>query len=130
MPRVKTYLSTGEAAALFDVDPETILRWIKLGDIPAIRTPGGHYRIHKNVFLSKLLKSEGETQSDNSYCWEYYSDSGKIAEECKKCIAFESRAKRCYVLSKIETQIGHSKLYCSNTCEECNYYNVCHQFKN
>ena len=85
MPREKNYLSTGEAAAIFDVDPDTVLRWIKLGDIPAIRTPGGHYRIHKNVFLSKLIQSEHEKQTDLSYCWEYHSDAGKIAEECKKC---------------------------------------------
>ena len=130
MPRVKTYLSTGEAAALFDVDPETVLRWINIGEIPAIRTPGGHYRIHKNVFLSKIIRSEDEKQSELSYCWKFHSDSGKIAKECKQCIAYESRANRCYVLSKIETQIGHAKQFCSESCEDCTYFRNCHQFAN
>ena len=130
MPRVKTYLSTGEAAALFDVDSDTVLRWINIGKIPAIRTPGGHYRIHKNVFLSKLIQSEEKTQSELSYCWEYHSDAGKVAEDCKECIAYESRSNRCYILYKIETQIGHAKLHCSNTCEDCTYYRNCHQFSN
>ena len=56
MARVKNYLTTGEAAAIFDVDSDTVLRWINAGEIPAIRTPGGHYRIHRNVFLTKMIK--------------------------------------------------------------------------
>src|SRR5210317_2362282 len=115
MPRVKTYLSTGEAAAIFDVDSDTVLRWIKTGEIPAIRTPGGHYRIHKNVFLSKLLRIEDESRTDLSYCWEYNSDSGNIHNECIECIVYKSKTRRCYELSKLPVQIGHAKLNCSES---------------
>jgi excisionase family DNA binding protein len=76
MSKVKNYITTGEAAAIFDVEPDTVLRWIKSGEIPAIRTPGGHYRINRNVFLTKMIKDtsikeENETRSTLSYCWEY-----------------------------------------------------------
>ena len=56
MSKVKNYITTGEAAAIFDVDSDSILRWIKSGEIPAIRTPGGHYRINRNVFMMKMIK--------------------------------------------------------------------------
>ncbi len=86
MPRVKNYLTTGEAAAIFDVDPDTVLRWIKLGEIPAIRTPGGHYRIHRNVFLTKMIKGNDDIRTDLSYCWEYNSDSGNIRPNSFPCL--------------------------------------------
>jgi excisionase family DNA binding protein len=44
MNKVKNFITTGEAASIFGVDPDTVLRWIKSDDIPAIRTSGGHYR--------------------------------------------------------------------------------------
>lgn len=34
-----------EVADIFKVDPKTVKRWISLGKLKAIRTPGGHYRI-------------------------------------------------------------------------------------
>jgi excisionase family DNA binding protein len=122
MVKVKNYLTTGEAAAIFDVDPDTILRWIKSGDIPAIRTPGGHYRINRNVFLTKMIKEKNETQTDFSYCWEYNSKSGIIRDGCKKCIVYKSRASKCYELGKLPIPIGHSKLFCSESCKDCQYY--------
>ena len=119
MAKVKNYLSTGEAAAIFDVDPDTVLRWIKSGEIPAIRTPGGHYRIHRNIFLTKMNEQKSDTRTDLSYCWEYHSESGIIKYECEECIVYKSKTSRCYELSKLPVQIGHSKLKCSESCEEC-----------
>ncbi len=66
MSKVKSYLTTGEAAAIFDVDPDTVLRWIKSGEIPAIRTPGGHYRINRNVFLTKMIKDTTINEKDET----------------------------------------------------------------
>ena len=133
MNKVKSYLTTGEAAAIFDVDPDTVLRWIKSGEIPAVRTPGGHYRIHRNVFLTKMIKDTSikekyETRSPMPYCWEYNSESGMIREACKECIVYESRASRCYELCKIPATIGHSKFFCSESCKDCQYFKSILQF--
>ncbi len=38
------YLRTGQVAALFGVDPKSVLRWAKRGRLPCVRTPGGHRR--------------------------------------------------------------------------------------
>ena len=127
MSRVKNYLTTGEAAAIFNVDPDTVLRWIKSGDIPAIRTPGGHYRINRNVFLSKMIEEISdhkprEHRSALPYCWEYNSESGIIREACKECIVYKSRTCRCYELSNLAAPIGHAKLFYSNSCGECQYF--------
>ena len=130
MAKTINYLSTGEAAAIFNVDSDTVLRWIKSGEIPAIRTPGGHYRIHRNVFITKMIKGEGDTRTDLSYCWEYNSDSGNIHNECIECIVYKSKTSRCYELSKLPVQIGHAKLNCSESCEECQYFKTSLQFSN
>ncbi len=38
-------LRPGEIAEMFDVHVGTVRRWLSDGLIPAIRTPGGQYRI-------------------------------------------------------------------------------------
>lgn len=127
MSKVKNYITTGEAAAIFDVEPDTVLRWIKSGDIPAIRTPGGHYRINRNVFLMKMIEDtstikENDTDSTFSYCWEFHSDSGIIRDECNDCIVYKSKAGKCYELCNLPVSIGHAKLFCSQSCKDCQYY--------
>ena len=127
MSKIKNYITTGEAAAIFDVDSDSILRWIKSGEIPAIRTPGGHYRINRNVFLTKMIKEttpkkENETRSTLSYCWENNSESGIIRDECKDCIVYNSQTSKCYKLSNLPESIGHAKLFCSESCNDCQYF--------
>jgi len=51
------YLRTGEAARLAGVGLNTVKRWIAAGRLPAVRTPGGHWRIPRKAFerfLSRL----------------------------------------------------------------------------
>ena len=127
MSKTKNYITTGEAAAIFDVEPDTVLRWIKSGDIPAIRTPGGHYRINRNVFLTKMIKDttineKDETQPPLSYCWEYNSQEGLVRDGCKKCIVYKSKASKCYELCNLPVSIGHAKLFCSESCNDCQYF--------
>ena len=127
MSKVKNYITTGEAAAIFDVDSDSILRWIKSGEIPAIRTPGGHYRINRNVFMMKMIKDtspkkENEIQPTSSYCWEFNSESGIIRDDCKDCIVYKSKASKCYELCNLPVSIGHAKLFCSESCNDCQYF--------
>lgn len=42
-------LMPGEAAAIFRVDPKTVIRWAKAGRIRATRTPGGQWRIYASA---------------------------------------------------------------------------------
>jgi len=38
------FLSRGQVARLFGVSVSTVTRWARTGLLPAVRTPGGHYR--------------------------------------------------------------------------------------
>jgi len=38
------FLSRGDVARLFGVSLSTVTRWARTGLLPAVRTPGGHYR--------------------------------------------------------------------------------------
>lgn len=44
LPDIEPMLTPAEVAALFAVDPKTVLRWADSGKLPSIRTLGGHRR--------------------------------------------------------------------------------------
>ena len=56
-PRPKP-LSLGDIARYCHVDRVTVQRWVKTSFMPSYRTPGGHYRVHKEDFLEFLKKGE------------------------------------------------------------------------
>lgn len=123
----KEILTTGEAAKFCSVTANTILRWITEGKLPAIRTSGGHNRIARADLLKYMQPEEKSvvprpTDKVYQYCWEFHSSSGVIRDECFKCIVYRSRSGRCYELAKIRSEVGHSRLCCSKTCQECDYY--------
>src|SRR5215469_9819296 len=41
-------LTTGDVARRCSVKPDTVLKWIKKGRLPATLTIGGHYRVDEN----------------------------------------------------------------------------------
>lgn len=47
-------LTPGEVAALFRVDPKTITRWAKSGQLKGFKTPGGHMRFHWDEIKSHI----------------------------------------------------------------------------
>jgi excisionase family DNA binding protein len=52
-------LSTGNAARLLSVTPDTVLKWIKSGRLPAIRTAGGPYRIARRDIAALMGDDAG-----------------------------------------------------------------------
>ncbi len=136
------FLTTGQAAELCSVTPDTVRKWIHSGWLRARRTPGGHHRIDERD-LEQILGRAGELEeADNKsspsfelhpsskpatgfrYCWEYNND-GALPHGCKECAVYQMRAYRCYEVAKLSPE-SHNKLYCNNTCSECDYYRQVH----
>ncbi len=129
----KEFVTTGQAAELCSVTPDAVLKWVKAGRIPASRTPGGHFRIHRSALLSimesgELALSAAEEKPEQPYkfCWDYYAVGGKVKKGCLKCIAFRSRALRCYEMRDLPKNAGFAGLFCNKTCADCDYYRVVH----
>ena len=55
----KEYYTTGEVARKFGVSAFTVWYWIQKGKIKAIKTPGGHFRIHREE-VERLLRGSTE----------------------------------------------------------------------
>jgi excisionase family DNA binding protein len=55
MQDVERLLLPAEVAVLLRVSPKTVTRWAKKGDLPSVRTPGGHRRYKESV-IRALLK--------------------------------------------------------------------------
>ncbi|MFH1374170.1 MAG: helix-turn-helix domain-containing protein [bacterium] len=128
--RSRDYLTTTEAAKLLCVSPDTVLKWVKAGKVKSRRTLGGHFRIP----VSELSSFASETPitvdweqlssrpAAHQYCWEFLAAGGEIKEECRDCITFRSRARRCYELKDLPGGLGCLNLMCDTECPECNYY--------
>jgi excisionase family DNA binding protein len=123
-------LTTGKAAELLGVTPDTVLRWIKQGRLRARRTAGGHHRILLEDIealipdrrTSDTPVPSSECTFEPLHCWEYLNPHGETRDECRGCIVYSSRATRCFRLAELPDEVGHSKLFCHTTCEECAYY--------
>ncbi|MEE9442341.1 MAG: helix-turn-helix domain-containing protein [candidate division Zixibacteria bacterium] len=131
----KRHFTTSEVARLLSVAPDTVLKWVKAGKIASYRTPGGHSRIpaeaiEKMLPDDRLLKKSKELHPDRNdsfqYCWEFFAKSSGLNENCQHCIAYRSRSQRCYEMKHIPKEFGHLKLYCKDSCEECEYYLLTH----
>jgi len=122
------WLSTGKAARLCSVNPDTVLKWIKKGRLAATRTAGGHYRIEEHdiaAFIPPSLVEIPSTQASEGRplrCWEYLSRPGGIRDECKNCVVYQIRAAWCFQVASLECDIGRLKSSCNAPCEDCVYY--------
>jgi excisionase family DNA binding protein len=120
-------LSTGQAAKLLSVTPNTVLKWIKGGRLPAIRTAGGHYRIASEDLDDMVQDQSGVPNHQPSrafvFCWEYHAREGKICGDCVTCLVYRSRALRCFELSSLGRDQGFKGTFCQqSSCEDCAYY--------
>ena len=125
-------LSTGEAARLCRVNPDTVLKWIKNGRLAATRTVGGHYRIEAHDLVSLVPALAGSnvagveplgTDHRPLRCWEYLSRPGAVRDDCRKCVVYQMRAAWCFrVATTLGCEIGQKKSFCATSCEDCAYY--------
>lgn len=129
------FLTTGQAADLCSVTPDTVLKWIRSGRLAARRTAGGHHRIDERD-LERLVMPAPQVQNWEPdlpqsvrrhfrYCWEYNSD-GELSESCRECPAYLMRAQRCYEVANRVPQGDHQRNFCQGTCTECAYYRQVH----
>jgi tRNA 2-thiouridine synthesizing protein E len=125
------WLTTGQAADLCSVTPATVLNWVRKGRLEGVRTAGGHYRIKRDalaLLLSEELSSEfGLPQHGNHSpqplrCWEYFSDGKVLREECRRCVVFRVRAARCFQMAGLGADLGHARMFCQSSCQNCVYY--------
>ncbi len=129
-------LTTGQAAKICSVTPDTVLKWIRSGRLRATRTPGGHHRVSQSDLLHVLNSEQAIIHQDENartpgqhlfrYCWEF-NGNGELLDGCRECVVYLMRAKRCYEVVERAREIGHNKVFCKQSCEECEYYKVVHQ---
>jgi len=136
-------LTTGQAAKLCAVTPDTVLKWIKKGKLAASRTAGGHFRVAlpdlrpflaefgqngtragqtlsvRNPDFSNVRKSQDKGDVP---CWEFLSEDGELRESCRHCVVYRVQATRCFLMAGLESDVGHSKQFCEGSCEECAYF--------
>jgi excisionase family DNA binding protein len=124
-------LTTGQAAKLCSVTPDTVLKWIKKGRISARRTAGGHYRIERRVIDPLIVSPHpaecpsweiAESDPEGLHCWEYLSDRGTVRDQCRQCVVYRVRAARCFLMAGLDVDVGHAREFCQGTCDECVYY--------
>jgi excisionase family DNA binding protein len=147
----RNLLTTGQAAELCAVTPDTVLKWVKKGKLPATRTAGGHYRIalpdlepfmagfgqkpeatggngtsvsqEPGAISSQARSHPGaENTQEEPPCWEYLSEGGEVRQACKQCVVYRVRATRCFLMAGLETDVGHARQFCEGSCEDCVYY--------
>jgi excisionase family DNA binding protein len=124
----RKYFTTSQAAQLFEVSPDTVLK----GKIASYRTPGGHARIPRRA-VETLLPTPPPTATPSlaepppyHFCWEFHGRGGVVDKGCLDCVVYRSRARRCYEMRDIPEQFGLLKLHCANACENCSYYHIVH----
>ncbi len=65
----KTWLSLAQAAQQLDIHPTTLRRWADNGDVPVIRTPGGHRRFAAADINQLAERGESCSPTELSQQW-------------------------------------------------------------
>ncbi len=130
-----SYLSTGQAARLCSVTPDTVLKWIHSGRLQARRTAGGHNRIERgelerllSIASSRPAPAKTVAAADRAFlfCWEYYG-KGRPTSNCVSCPVYQARALRCYEVVKLLGQGRGPRAFCRRGCTACDYYLKMHR---
>ena len=56
--KYRSYFTRAEVAALFEVSPNTVSRWVRGGRIPCVETPGGRRRYPIETILRMVRESQ------------------------------------------------------------------------
>ena len=116
------WLTSGQAAALCSVKPDTVQKWIRKGRLSAQRTAGGHYRIAQldiEPFLTGPVPARWFGQPPAGCrpqplrCWEHLNDKGIVRDACKKCVVYRVRAGWCFEVLGLGQEIGYARTFCS-----------------
>ncbi len=128
LSRKKDYLTTTQAAEVLSVSPDTVLKWVKAGKLRASRTLGGHFRIPfeelQRLAGAAAVQVTQIQPAAHQYCWEFLAADGEIKDECRDCITYRSRSKRCYELRDLPEGLGCLRLGCQSSCDDCQYYQL------
>lgn len=54
----KSFFTRAEVAALFEVSPNTVSRWVRGGKVPCVMTPGGRRRYPVEAILRMVRESQ------------------------------------------------------------------------
>jgi excisionase family DNA binding protein len=126
------HLTTGEAAKLLGVQPDTVLKWVKKGWLNASTTAGGHHRVEASE-IEKMLKTHRAIAprrmpvSDHPLrCWEYFSKGGILEDACAACVVHRVRAAFCFEMVRLGTEPQPCGKFSGSSCEECPYYQRVH----
>ena len=119
------YISTGQAARILGVTPDTVLKWVKQGKLTALRTGGGHYRVLREQVENMAQGGQparGGAIAPEVFCWEYFGKGGP-KPECTMCLVKKAKALRCYELTRYPKEAGfHSCFAFKGPCAECPYF--------
>jgi excisionase family DNA binding protein len=58
MDDTRDLITTGTAAELLGVSPQTVRRWADSGDLPSVRTPGNQRRFRRSAVVALLAVPE------------------------------------------------------------------------
>jgi len=110
-----------------------VLKWIKKGRFPAIRTSGGHFRVARNTLAALgYLKPAASNHAGattpiqstpvGKHCWEFFRRNLATPQTCKECVVYRARIEKCYEVAELGETIGHSGQFCRATCQECSFF--------
>lgn len=126
--------STGQAARFCYVTSDTILNWIRTGQLRAQRTIGGQYRIPVGALRAFMVEHGMETalldaeKDIRPYCWEYhcqvtarYGHTGEGV--CAGCLVRRSGTLNCWALHGLLPATARR----FDACEDCEYFRTWNQ---
>ena len=100
----KTWLSLGQAADEMGIHPTTLRRWADSGEIPSVRTPGGHRR-----FALTDLRRFSEVQAPPSGTGLEFAWAGKAMTKVREQLTHADRAPWMTTYSE-EERMEHREL--------------------